>query len=233
MEQETGVPAAGGGSGEAVQGTVTGMGESPESAPAAPASDAAPPAGAPAGGVPGPMSVAAAVAAAPDVAPTPGVAPPAEADAAGGGAPGGPVSSRRRFVKWLLGFSVVGTLALVAAPVVSFLVPPKESAASGGGKVAAGTTADIPPGKGKVVAMGSKPVIVVNTDQGVKAYSAICTHLGCIVAYDDQNGAITCPCHGGKFNPQTGAVMGGPPPTPLAPVSVAVEGDTIYLVATS
>ena len=36
--------------------------------------------------------------------------------------------------------------------------------------------------------MGSKPAIVVNTEQGVKAYSAICTHLGCIVAFDDTDG---------------------------------------------
>lgn len=142
-------------------------------------------------------------------------------------------STRRRFIRYLLGFSVVSTLALVAAPVVSFLAPPKESSTGGSGKVPAGTTADIPLGKGKVVAMGSKPVIVVNTEQGVKAFSAICTHLGCIVAYDDANSVIACPCHAGKFNPQTGAVVAGPPPAPLPPVTVSVEGDTIYLVASA
>ena len=142
-------------------------------------------------------------------------------------------STRRRFIRYLLGFSVVSTLALVAAPVVSFLAPPKESSTGGSGKVPAGTTADIPLGKGKVVAMGSKPVIVVNTEQGVRAFSAICTHLGCIVAYDDANSVIACPCHAGKFNPQTGAVVAGPPPAPLPPVTVSVEGDTIYLVASA
>jgi cytochrome b6-f complex iron-sulfur subunit len=140
-------------------------------------------------------------------------------------------STRRRFVQYLLGFSVVTTLALVAAPVVAFLIPPKESAAGTGGKTLAGTTADIPPGKGKVVAMGSKPTIVVNTEQGVKAYSAICTHLGCIVAFDDQSGSISCPCHGGRFSPLTGTVQSGPPPAPLAPVTVSVEGDQIFLVS--
>ncbi len=218
MAQEQEVPAAGSAGGDAVQWAAMGAGESPPraAAPVAPLGSATP---------------------ATEATATPGVDPvPAHAAGAAGTAgapPQGPTSSRRRFVTWLLGFSVVGTLALVAAPVISFLVPPRESAASDGGKTAAGTTADIPPGKGKVVAMGSKPVIVVNGDQGVKAFSAICTHLGCIVAYDDQNGTIICPCHGGKFNPQTGAVMGGPPPAPLDPVSVAVEGDAIYLVATS
>jgi cytochrome b6-f complex iron-sulfur subunit len=157
--------------------------------------------------------------------PAPGAStePPADITAA--------MASRRRFLRYLLGFSVVSTLAIVAAPVVAFLVPPKESAAGTGGKTLAGSVQDIPPGRGKVVAMGSKPTIVVNTDQGVKAFSAICTHLGCIVAYDDQSGSISCPCHGGRFSPTTGAVIAGPPPAPLPPVTVSVEGEEIFLVS--
>ena len=145
--------------------------------------------------------------------------------------PGGrPEVSRRRFLRWLLAFTGVTTLAMVAAPVVSFLVPPKSSAAGSGGKVPAGKVADIPAGQGKVVPMGSKPAIVVNTPQGVVAYSAICTHLGCIVAFDDLSSTIVCPCHDGRFNPATGAVVSGPPPAPLAKIEVSVEGDDIFLV---
>jgi len=142
-----------------------------------------------------------------------------------------PAIPRRRFLRWLLGFSVVSTLAMVAAPVAAFLVPPKSSAAGSGGKVPAGTLADIPLGKGKVVAMGSKPAIVINTAQGVVAYSAICTHLGCIVAFDDLSGMIVCPCHDGRFNPATGSVVSGPPPNPLPSISVSVEGDQVFLVS--
>lgn len=177
---------------------------------------------------PTPPAMAETVSSAPVAAPTsPTPAAPAPAT------PAAPArtSTRRRFVTYLLGFSVASTLALVAAPVISFLIPPKESAAGTGGKTLAGTLQDIPPGKGKVVAMGSKPVIVVNTDQGVKAFSAICTHLGCIVTYDDMSGSIACPCHGGRFSPTTGAVQAGPPPSPLPPVTVSVEKDQIFLVS--
>jgi len=139
--------------------------------------------------------------------------------------------SRRRMLRWLLGFSVVSTLAMVVTPVVSFLLPPKSTAAGSGGKVPAGTTADIPPGQGKVVPVGSKPAIVVNTEQGLRAYSAICTHLGCIVAFDDLSGTIVCPCHDGRFSPATGAVVSGPPPAPLPPIEVVVEGEDIFLVS--
>ncbi|MCA9868828.1 MAG: Rieske 2Fe-2S domain-containing protein, partial [Anaerolineae bacterium] len=45
----------------------------------------------------------------------------------------------------------------------------------------------IPVGHGEVVAVDDKPVVVVNTEQGgIKAYSAICTHLGCISKWDPQ-----------------------------------------------
>ena len=63
------------------------------------------------------------------------------------------------------------------------------------------------------------------------AYSALCTHLGCIVMFDGANGTIVCPCHDGRFSPASGAVISGPPPAALQPVTVSVEGDQIYLVS--
>jgi Rieske Fe-S protein len=141
----------------------------------------------------------------------------------------GPVS-RRRFIKWVLGFGVTSIAAMVITPIVSFLIPAKQEGTTGGTRVLAGTTTDIPAGSGKVVAMGSSPVIVVNTDSGVKAYSAVCTHLGCIVAYDSTTRAIVCPCHDGHFNPANGAVISGPPPAPLKTIEVTIEKDQIFLV---
>jgi cytochrome b6-f complex iron-sulfur subunit len=138
-------------------------------------------------------------------------------------------STRRRFLRWLGGFTVVTTVGMVVTPIIGFLMPSGNNGSGGGGKTLVGTTDDLPAGAGKVVAMGSKPVIVITTTAGVKAYSAICTHLGCVVAWNDLNGAIQCPCHGGTFNPVSGAVLGGPPPSPLAPVTVSLEGNQIYL----
>ncbi len=149
----------------------------------------------------------------------------------GGGpiAEGGGARTRRSFLRWLGGLTIVSTAAMILTPIVGFLIPTSGSRAAGGGKILVGTTAEIPAGAGKVVAMGSKPAIVVSTDQGVNAFSAICTHLGCVVNWNDMIGAIHCPCHDGRFNPTTGAVMSGPPPAPLAPITVSVEGDQIFL----
>ncbi len=137
---------------------------------------------------------------------------------------------RRRFVRMVLGFSLVSMAAMVVTPIVGFLIPPKTQGTGAGGRTLAGTTTDIPAGAGKVVAMGSSPVIVINTGSGVKAYSAVCTHLGCIVDYDATTKAIVCPCHDGHFSPATGAVVSGPPPAPLKPIGVSVEKDQIFLV---
>lgn len=145
-------------------------------------------------------------------------------------APVGPVIGRRQFIRALVGFSAVSTIAMIVTPIVGFLIPPKTAGVTAGGRVLAGTIADIPAGSGKVVAMGSSPVMVVNTDSGMKAYSAVCTHLGCIVDFDATSHQIVCPCHAGHFNPASGAVVSGPPPQPLPPVTVEVDKDQIFLV---
>ncbi|OGO53741.1 MAG: hypothetical protein A2Z32_02535 [Chloroflexi bacterium RBG_16_69_14] len=138
--------------------------------------------------------------------------------------------SRRRFVRLLLGWSIVTSAAIVVAPVIGFLIPPRRPSAAAGGRLQVGTTADIGLGRSKVVALGAKPVIVLNTTQGMKAFSAVCTHLGCIVGYDaSKNPDIVSPCHDGHFSAVNGTVISGPPPAPLKEYPVAVEKDKIYL----
>jgi Rieske Fe-S protein len=161
---------------------------------------------------------------APDDEPDDELEPDDEDDAAGR------PFSRRRFVRYLMGFSIISSIAMVITPVVGFLAPSRTASGAVGGKVLAGTLDTLPVGAGTVVSVGSKPAIVVNTAAGVKAYSAICTHLGCIVLWDETLGVIVCPCHDGHFNPATGAVVSGPPPAPLPPLNAQVEGNDIYIV---
>lgn len=63
--------------------------------------------------------------------------------------------------------------------------------------------------------------------EGLVAYSAICTHLGCVVyAQLNTNGQIACPCHASRFDPAQGAaVIGGPAPRPLPGVPLDVQPD--------
>jgi cytochrome b6-f complex iron-sulfur subunit len=133
----------------------------------------------------------------------------------------GPVVSRRRFLSYLLSFSILATLGGVLAPIISYLWP-SYSHASGGRRdpVQIGTIADFPVGKGKVV-----PV----SQGGIRAFSAICTHLGCIVEWDQSRHLIVCPCHDAHFNAVNGAVVSGPPPSPLTQLKVSQKDDAIYV----
>ncbi|MBS1253843.1 MAG: Cytochrome b6-f complex iron-sulfur subunit [Anaerolineales bacterium] len=140
-----------------------------------------------------------------------------------------PTVDRRGFVRSLLGFSIISTIMGVLTPIIGYLWPPARSARGGGGRVLVGTLTDIPPGQAEVLPINDKPVIVVNTqDNQVRAFSAICTHLGCVCEWEDRRQFILCPCHDGRFNALTGAVISGPPPSPLPSVEVVVEDGDIY-----
>jgi nitrite reductase/ring-hydroxylating ferredoxin subunit len=89
------------------------------------------------------------------------------------------------------------------------------------------TTSEIPVGGGKVFA--TEKVVVTQPDSGdFKAFSAVCTHMGCLVN-QVADGTIDCPCHGSKFSIKNGAVVGGPAPSPLPAESIKVAGSSIVL----
>src|SRR5579863_828416 len=98
--------------------------------------------------------------------------------------------------------------------------------ASAGGTVL-GLAADIPVGGGKVYTTAQVVVTQPATGQ-YKAFSAICTHVGCI-CNQVAGGTINCPCHGAKFKITDGSVVTGPATTPLAGAKVTVSGGKIYL----
>jgi len=132
-----------------------------------------------------------------------------------------PDPGRRRLLNWFLGTSLGALLASVVYPVARFLTPPEVETASTN-EVDAGATNDAEfVAKGyKIVRFGSEPVIVVRVSEAdFRAFSAVCTHLACIVEYRKANQVIHCNCHNAQFNLQ-GQVVGGPPPKPLPPFSV-------------
>lgn len=109
------------------------------------------------------------------------------------------------------------------------------SSASGGGGSTAGaqggsalaTTSEIPVGSGKIFT--SDKIVVTQPNSGdFKAFSAVCTHMGCIVS-TISNGTIDCPCHGSQYSISTGAVVGGPAPSPLPAQTIKVTGSNIFL----
>jgi len=70
-------------------------------------------------------------------------------------------------------------------------------------------------GQGGLVEVEGEKLAVYRDGQGaLHARSAVCTHLGCIVHWNEAERTWDCPCHGGRFTP-TGEVASGPPLAPL------------------
>ncbi|WP_369211868.1 FAD-dependent oxidoreductase [Streptomyces flavofungini] len=74
---------------------------------------------------------------------------------------------------------------------------------------------DIPPGTGAVVRIeGRRCAVYRGEDGATHAVSARCTHLGCLVAFNEAETAWECPCHGSRFG-INGEVLQGPAVRPL------------------
>lgn len=68
-------------------------------------------------------------------------------------------------------------------------------------------------------------VLVRLAETDVVAFSQKCTHLGCVVYYQPEEGRWHCPCHEGNFDVATGAVVSGPPTRPLGRIDVEIRDD--------
>lgn len=91
-----------------------------------------------------------------------------------------------------------------------------------GGPVELGAATDVPVGGAKLY-REQKLVVSCPAEGQYKAFSAQCTHAGCILDKIEE-GQGNCPCHGSRFDVATGKVLRGPAADPLAPVPVKAEG---------
>ena len=136
--------------------------------------------------------------------------------------------TRKEFLKVLNAFLAVTGLAVIATPVVAYFFPANlEETPSD--PVPIGPVDELKPNESKTVNFGRYPALVINTAEGLRAYSAVCTHFACLVKWDPESGEIICPCHDGFFDPLDGSVISGPPPTPLEAIKVEVVDGQIHI----
>jgi arsenite oxidase small subunit len=101
-----------------------------------------------------------------------------------------------------------------------------EKQASGGRAIA--RASEVQPGSALKFKDAGNPAVLVHLPSGdFVAYSAICTHQGCTVAY--RNGQLACPCHGSVFDPaNNGQVVTPPAQQPLPEIPVEVRGGDVF-----
>lgn len=154
---------------------------------------------------------------------------PNRTDPVAGGSAEARHPTRRGFLNWLLGSSVGAFVLAVLYPVIRYVIPPRVAESAATSVALALRPAEVPPNSGQVVKFGSRPVILVRTPAGdLRAFSAICTHLGCVVQYRSDLSHIWCACHNGHFD-LNGINVAGPPPRPLEAYTVNVREDQIVV----
>ena len=91
-----------------------------------------------------------------------------------------------------------------------------------------GAASDIPVGGGAIYT-AAKVVVTQPASGQYKAFSAVCTHVGCLVN-KVTSGTIDCPCHGSEFKITNGAVVAGPAPSPLPARQIKIVDDQVVLL---
>ena len=157
------------------------------------------------------------------------------------------LEGRRKFLKKLIAFST-GAFALafaVPALAIRSLSFEKQEVATGDTLVFASgdrsgqpiQTGDLAQGEaiqaypeGKTDSNNLIEIVKIGDGEEIDAYvafSAICTHLGCVVnARLDAEGKIICPCHASQFDPLNNAeVVGGPAARRLPALPISINDD--------
>jgi Rieske Fe-S protein len=138
-------------------------------------------------------------------------------------------NGRRKFLNWFLSTSAGAFLVSVTYPLSRYLIPPKVEESTASTVTLSIKPNDVKANSGQIFRFGSQPAILVKDTNGeLKAFSAVCTHLACIVQYRSDISHIWCACHNGHFD-LNGRNVEGPPPKPLEQYVVNVRADQIVV----
>ncbi len=137
--------------------------------------------------------------------------------------------TRREFILYSLAASFLTLIAGATYTVTRYMWPIEDKGLGGQKGALSIPISDIEAGSSQIMRFRGTPVIVVRSESDeVFAVSAVCTHLGCIVKWNEDKKQLMCPCHGGRFD-LFGNVLGGPAPKPLATFAARVENNKIVI----
>jgi Rieske Fe-S protein len=114
--------------------------------------------------------------------------------------------------------------------------PSRDLTLANGEWFAVARLADVPPGTVLAFTAGAVIGHVLNEDGKLRALSAICTHMGCILDWNERTRQFDCPCHGANFDTD-GVIQPTPAypyrPPPLIRIPVKVENGEVFVLSTA
>jgi len=121
--------------------------------------------------------------------------------------------NRRQFLNfaWL---ASLGFLMVDLAGVTYLFAMPRFKEGEFGGVFTIGRVSELPETGSPPTNIPKVKLWLSNTDQGVMALYKVCTHLGCLYNWNNQEGKFICPCHGSQFQ-ANGTYIQGPAPRSL------------------
>ena len=139
-----------------------------------------------------------------------------------------PPAFRREFLKLFQGLlAAIGASAFLG-PILAYFWPAKHEDVPSS-PVPVGPPDSIAVGESVSIAYGRYPALIINTDEGIRAYSAVCTHFACIVKWNAETKVIECPCHDALFAAADGAVISGPAPRALDEIPTFIQDGILFI----
>jgi Rieske Fe-S protein len=135
--------------------------------------------------------------------------------------------TRRKFTEALIGLVALFITSGMVAAILKYLWP-QTQAAGESTEVRIASVEEVPTGSAKTFIFNGKAALLLHMPAGFRAFGTVCTHLGCIASWKADENNITCPCHLGKYDPNTGAVLSGPPPSPLPAIDISVKEGAVF-----
>ncbi len=136
--------------------------------------------------------------------------------------------TRRKLTEMFMALVALFLTGGALATIIKYLWPPDTGQKEGTAEIKIANVDEVPTGSVKKFMFNGKAALLLHMPAGYRAFGAICTHLGCVAAWRPEENLIVCPCHLGRFEPNTGAVVSGPPPSPLPAIEVAVKEGAVY-----
>jgi len=134
-------------------------------------------------------------------------------------------TERRTFLHRCIGFMSAVAAGIVAYPIFSFLRLPRRL---GGATTIEVPLADLSEDQALYFDRQGIQIVLIYTQNEPKVFDAACTHLGCLVAWDQNKHIFFCPCHGAVFD-ELGAPVQGPINTPLKKIEFEIKENKIII----